>query len=234
MNRAIFFGLLSALLLFALGQGFWQYAKRWPYYNGAEVGKSFYTEDDPIFKMDTEIYKNVPDKDRFRVWFEKLRELETPRKKYEDRALGLMGLGASLGIALGGWALYRRLKAKGRKRFFFGAWFLSWAVIWPGDFCYYLYRFSRRDYPTWGDSLSIPLFNSLIVVIGGYFLTLGLLSLLLRQREFPERMRWIRPASPRAWRRFSFFVMWAGFLFFLAYGEFYNGNPGWLAGLIWG
>ena len=224
MQRPVLFGLLLAFLFLAAGQGLWQYSKRWPYYTDEKAMKHLSDGDYDLSKK----------AEYEQAWYTGMRKLTTPRKRYADLGVGLMGWGLGFAGISVGVALYRRKVEERRQRFFFNAWCVSWLVTIPGAFWYYGYHAFRGDYPWWADSIGGSFITTIVTATMGWGLTYFALRGLLQGRKMPDRVEWIGFEEAGGWNRCAPLGLWIGLLLFLAWSCLNDGDPGSGAGLLWG
>ena len=124
----------------------------------------------------------VPQDSDFKEWFQQLRKFETPHKKIFDWGTGLAALGSGLLAIAAIHQRHSRGKLQSHRAIFF-LWFLCWGFRVPGTIWYYLVRLTRNDYPWWGDTTIIPVFNETLSWLIGWGITAVLLSQLLKERE---------------------------------------------------
>ncbi len=98
---------------------------------------------------------------RFREWYEERAKVDTPRKVLNDTGTGLLALAAILAVLrlLTGFPLQDSRSPKWRWLFIV-AYLIALAVQVPSSFWYYGLRQSRFEYPTWGDSIIIGVFQT--------------------------------------------------------------------------
>ena len=149
---------------------------------------------------------------RFREWYARLETYETPHKKLDDLGHGLCAAGVGFLLAGGVWSLYHRFRRLRTTWAVLLLWFVFWGLRIPLSIWYYYVRELRFDYPTWGDSIAIPVFSECIAWgVGGVLTTLVLARLLVRH-PLPDRIRLVWPRSVRSWCRAGLLVAWIGFL----------------------
>lgn len=158
--------------------------------------------------------EDLPRDQRFKKWYQELPKFETAHKRLTDQGRGLMALG--IGISCG--ALFLQLlKKSGENRggLLIGVyWTLLWAVKFPLTLWYYSVRQSRFDYPVWGDSIAIGIFQDCIAWVLGFFVFTILLLVLMRQHKFPPAISLCSPHGPWEWTRTV--VLWLWILLLLA------------------
>lgn len=112
---------------------------------------------------------------RFREWYEERAKLDTPRKALNDAGAGLITLAATLAVLrlLTGFPLPDSRSPKWRW-LFIAVYLTALAAQVPSSFWYYGLRQSRFEYPTWGDSIIIGVFqtfmaSAIFAVVGCLF-----------------------------------------------------------------
>lgn len=150
--------------------------------------------------------QNEPREVRFQKWYDQMATFETPHKQLSDRGNGLMAFGAGTLLAFVILELYHRLKHH-RVLFFFAAWCGLWAIRIPFTFRYYSLRQMRFDYPSWGDSIAIPIFSEIFASVIGCVVLGGILIFLMRRHLLPDRLRFHKPAGARSWARQLFLII---------------------------
>jgi hypothetical protein len=98
---------------------------------------------------------------RWREWYEGRKELETPRKALHDCGVGLVALAVTLAALhlLSGFPL-KNCRTPKRKWSFIGIYLSAIALQVPASVYYLAQRQARGDYPWWGDSIGIGLFQT--------------------------------------------------------------------------
>ena len=145
---------------------------------------------------------------RFREWYDQLKTFETPHKKLSDLGRGLAALGAGILLALGLWRCYERMKLERRAAFFLASWCGLWAIRIPGAYWYYMLRQRRFDYPSWGDSVAIPLFSEIFASVIGCVVPGVILIILMARHRLPDTIGYRKPEGWLAWLRYLFLAMW--------------------------
>ncbi|RYD20107.1 MAG: hypothetical protein EOP88_16370 [Verrucomicrobiaceae bacterium] len=166
-----------------------------------------YTDPEAPSRLSSEL-QELPRDQRFSEWSKRLATFETPHKRLRDLGYGLLALGG--GILLAGVIArnHSRLSARMRPVFFLIAWLLLWALPVPASFWYYTVRQARFDYPSWGDTIIIPMYTGAFAC-GFGCVVLGIVVLVLMIRhEFRASFRPRRPEGFVGWARAAFIVLW--------------------------
>jgi hypothetical protein len=145
---------------------------------------------------------------RFHDWFSRLRTYETPYKRFSDLGRGLCTSGVGLLLAGGFWVLYHRFPWMRSTRILFLLWLILWAVRIPLSIWYYGLREQRFDYPVWGDSIAIGIFEDWLTWIIGATVSSLALAALLKGHKLPAKITLVKPRSISAWLRTLFFACW--------------------------
>jgi hypothetical protein len=126
---------------------------------------------------------------RFREWHEETKRRETPRKTLHDVGVGLMSLAVVLGLLYGftGFPSPHTTAPKSKWRFI-ALYLGALAVQVPAAFYYYAQRQDRFEYPPWGDSIIIGIFQTVLacafLAVAGTVLWLPFLW----RSKFPARL----------------------------------------------
>ena len=135
--------------------------------------------------------QDLPHAERWTQWYMERPKLETPRKRMVDCGSGLVALAVMLGAFFVTTRFPSAKAVTPQRRLFLVLFYLgAFAVQTPLSLFVLGMRQHRFDYPTWGDSIIIGVFNTLIcsVVLGG----IGLIILLvvLAFAKFPAPL-WV-------------------------------------------
>lgn len=186
-----------ACLCFLVGIGMLQSATSLPVYTdpGAPVTLSRTLEE-------------LPRDQRFKKWYQELPKFETAYKRLTDQGRGLMALG--VGIACGALFLHLLQKTGGNRRGLLISvyWTLLWAVKFPLTVWYYSVRQTRFDYPVWGDSIAIGIFQDCIAWVLGFVFFTILLLVLMKRHKFPPAISLCSPQGPWGWTRAIALWLW--------------------------
>ena len=149
MTKKIYWGLLIAIAL--TGCGMLSASLRYPWHTVSEQ---------EIGNLSARL-RDKPRDVRFREWYEERAKLDTPRKVLNDSGTGLLALAATLAVLrlLTGFPLQDSRSPKWRW-LFIASYLTALAVQVPSSFWYYGLRQSRFEYPTWGDSIIIGVFQT--------------------------------------------------------------------------
>ena len=203
MHRAYF---ISLFLIFA-GASLLLYTAKMP----------VYTDPSAPDRISNELYPsgtlNQKERDaRYEEWFSRLRSFETQYKRLSDlgRSLCASGVGFLLASAL--WIQYPRQAWLRTTRTVLNLWFILWAVRFPLSVWYYGLREYRVDYPSWDDSIGIPIFFECIEWAIGLVISSRLLRLSLKWHTLPATISWVRPSTAYGWFRIALFALWIAFL----------------------
>ena len=153
-------------------------------------------------------FESLPRAERFARWYEELANYETPHKRLTDFGRGLMalGLGISTGVLFLSWLCERRAKNAGL--LIAGFWTALWAIKFPFTMWYYSLRQSRFDYPVWGDSIGIGVFQDFVVWVVGFITSSMLLAGLMIRHRFPSKVALRMPESVWGWFRTVGLWLW--------------------------
>lgn len=140
------------------------------------------------------------DSDRYFAEYDRNR---TPASRAFDVAIGVASIGISILVLMlvtKCWSIsaVRQARTPRRRWTIFVAANVVWAYyIWATGRMLIL-QFSRQEFPSWADSLSIPFAGiAFFAVIGGLLMNVGLVAYLYQAR-LPVGM-WVRPTSLWAW-----------------------------------
>lgn len=196
-----------SLFLIMAGVGFLIYSAKWPVYTDGDAPEHLSDQLSPSGDM-----KPGEMDARFKEWFSHLRTYETPHKRLSDLGRGLCAAGFGMLLASGIWALYHRRAWMRTARAVFFVWFTLWAARIPLSVWYYGLRQQRFDYPSWGDSIAIGIFNDWLTWIIGAVISSLVLVALLKGYKFSAEIRLLRPESIYGWVRATLFALWMVFL----------------------
>jgi hypothetical protein len=145
--------------------------------------------------------QDLPRDERFTQWYKQLPEHETSHKRLSDIGRGLVALG--LGVFIGASFLHWLPKTNGKlTAVWIGAlWTILWAIKFPLSMWYYSVRQSRFDYPIWGDSTAIGMFQDFFAWVLGFFASSIVLAVFMIRHQFPVRVELRRPTSGWGWFR---------------------------------
>ena len=119
--------------------------------------------------------ESKPLEERSREWYVERRKLETPRKMLSDTGTGLIALASILGLLRLSTGFPLRDSHTPKRRWQFIAIYLfALAIQVPDSFWYFRHRLTRFDYPAWGDTIFIGIFQTfmgcvIFAVIGCLF-----------------------------------------------------------------
>ncbi len=152
--------------------------------------------------------QDLPREERFSQWYQQLAQHETSRKRLTDLGRGLIALG--LGISIGAIFLHWLPKTNGKRVGVWIAafWTILWAIKFPLTIWYYSVRQSRFDYPVWGDSIAIGVFQDCIAWVFGFIVFSILLAALMIRHRFPVSVALRLPAGGWGWLRTIGLWLW--------------------------
>ena len=169
---------------------------------------------------------DMPREQRFDEWYARLATYETAHKKLSDFGRGLIAATAGLAVAVGLISLYQKRIWMRRLSVIVCVWVGLWLLRIPFTTWYYYVRQNRFDYPTWGDSVGIPMIQESFSWMVGSIISSVLLRLLLGGRPLPTRVHFILPQSPSSWLRAVLLTFWLFSLIFFAVVGVVDGNEG--------
>ena len=184
-----------------------------------------YSDDDAPSRLSLTL-QDLPRDQRFKAWYSELSSFETHHKVISDTARGLIALGLTLALATGSLRLYAQKPQIRQIWLLFLFWLGLWAIKVPFTFWFYSFRAQRFDYPSWGDSIAIPIFSSVTTWVVGCALTTVILLLLLYGRRLPSSLEWSRPRSLWSWIRTLGVGCWILILFLLVVTSIPDGDEG--------
>jgi hypothetical protein len=152
--------------------------------------------------------QDLPREERFSQWYQQLAQFETPHKRQTDLGRGLVALG--LGIFIGTLFLHWLPKTNGKR---VGGWIaVYWIILWgikfPLTVWYYSVRQARFDYPIWGDSIAIGIFQDCIAWVFGCIAFSAFLAALMIRHRFPASVSLRSPAGGWGWLRTIGLWLW--------------------------
>lgn len=152
--------------------------------------------------------EDLPREERFSQWYEQLAQHETSHKRLTDLGRGLIALG--LGVSIGALFLHLLPKTNGKRAGVWIAafWTILWAIKFPLTMWYYSVRQSRFDYPVWGDSIAIGVFQDFIAWGLGFIALSILLAVLMIRHQFPVSVALRSPDSGWGWLRTIGLWLW--------------------------
>ena len=156
--------------------------------------------------------EDLPRDERFAQWDQQLAQHETSHKRQTDLGRGLLSLG--LGISIGALFLHWLPKTNGKRVGIWIAafWTMLWGIKFPLTMWYYSVRQSRFDYPVWGDSIAIGVFQDCIAWVVGFIALSILLTVLMIRHRFPVSVALRSPDSGWGWIRTSGLWLWMALL----------------------
>lgn len=167
-----------------------------------------------------------PRDDRFQEWYSGLRSVETPHKILTDKGRGLMALALGVILAVSITSFYQRYSGLFRIAFVITAWLSLWALKIPFSAWYYWLRQKRFDYPSWGDSIAIPIMSDTVTwIVGAVISSLALFALMVRY-QFGTTLRPIRPIGAWAWIRAVLLGGWLLLILVCAASGIWDGDEG--------
>jgi len=152
--------------------------------------------------------EDLPRDERFSQWYQQLAQHETSHKRLTDLGRGLIALG--LGVSIGALFLHWLPKTNGKRVGVWIAvfWTILWAVKFPLTMWYYSVRQSRFDYPVWGDSIAIGMFQDFIAWVFGFIAFSILLLVLMIRHRFPVSVALRSPTGGWEWLRTIGLCLW--------------------------
>jgi len=152
--------------------------------------------------------EDLPRDERFFQWYQQLEQHETSHKQLTDLGRGLIALG--LGISIVAFFLHWLPKTNGKRVAVWIAalWTMLWAVKFPLTMWYYSVRQSRFDYPIWGDSIAIGVFQDFIEWVIGFIALSIFLAVLMIRHRFPVSVALRSPDSAWGWSRTIALWLW--------------------------
>lgn len=184
-----------------------------------------YTDPEAPARLSQELAE-VPREARFKEWYSRLSTYETPHKKFSDYGRGLIAAAAGLITASGFLVLYARRAWLRSILGVFGVWLGAWAARIPLSMWYYGVRQKRFDYPVWGDSIAIPVFQESFAWLLGAGVSSILLGLLLLRHPLPAHLQLVRPISIVGWVRTIILILWVAVLLLCAFSGIPDGDEG--------
>lgn len=170
-----------------------------------------YTEPDVHRRIDKEL-EDASFETRSKLWFQRLREFETPHKRLFDLGQGLVAAGFGAFFIRRRVATYRRFAEARTRRRIFRLWWGAWLLRVPTGIYYYTHRQWRGDYPWWADSIAIPIFGEIMNagIFGG--ISLLVLKSLLGDRCLPDALEKLWPPQPGRKIHGWLLLLWGGLL----------------------
>jgi hypothetical protein len=165
-------------LVFVLGAGMFAYSFTLPYYT-----------DENKLPSGSDVISNVISKQEY---YKREAELRTNKLRFMDTGSGLAVAAATLLLFLALSRIksrsdLRRLKTPGRASLYVLS-NLAWLLVIPANIHYYNFTAMRGDYPSFADSIAIPIFQTSVVVIA-LIIPLNLLILLTTiKSNFPAKL----------------------------------------------
>jgi hypothetical protein len=166
-------------LCFFIGLGLWSSSFCYPWYNvpESEVHQLAYR------------LEELPRDTRWKLWNTELKKLETPRKSLRDIGIGVLTLSCALAAlyAIFRFPLYDAKTFKSRTSCLI-VYLLALAVQIPYETYFLWHRLRRGDYPVWGDSIGIGLYQNAHLCVVLAVIGTPLLALLLWKIRLPCRI----------------------------------------------
>jgi hypothetical protein len=150
--------------------------------------------------------------ERFAQWYQQLAQVETSHKRQTDLGRGMLALG--LGISIGALFLHWLPKTNGQRVGIWIAvfWTMLWGIKFPLTMWYYSVRQSRFDYPVWGDSIAIGVFQDCSAWMVGFIAFSILLAVLMMRHRFPVIIALRSPSGGWGWLRTIGLWLWMALL----------------------
>ena len=188
-----------AVLLMVVGYGEWTTGAKLPVYSDMHAPARLSGE-----------LQDLPRSERFKEWYRRLPEYETAHKRLSDRGRGLLACGFGMLLALG-WLRWMRRSRDIRRGWWlwvWGWWVFLWVLRVPLTIWYYSIRLDRFDYPTWGDSVMIGMFQDSVTWLIGCVLSSVVLAVLMIRRRLPSGIRPTLPSGGWDWVRSVVLWLW--------------------------
>jgi hypothetical protein len=167
-----------------------------------------------------------PRETRGKKWSAALRSYETPRKKLTDMGRGILAVGFG-GVACFLLTSYwPRIRPQRRHLAFCSLWLSLWITKAPLSWWYYLVRYLRHDYPTWGDSIAVPVMQETVAWMFGAIASLALALLLMAHHTFAPTFKPRRPANLLGWLRAALLACWGLLLLACIFPGIIDGDEG--------
>jgi len=202
-------------LLCIIGGGLIAYAQTLP----------LYTEKDAPSKLSAKL-QQLPREKRFSEWNSQLHHFETPHKRLSDLGRGLLAIGLGFASIIGFFHFYKRNSWQKKKWVIFTIWIAIWGIKIPLTWWYYIVRLKRFDFPVWGDSIAIPIFQETFVWIIGAVISSILLILFSIRYQLPSSPILHKPDSILEWLRVTFLSLWFILTLFCIYPSVLDGDEG--------
>ncbi len=184
-----------------------------------------YTDPEAPARLSLEL-ADLPREEQFRKWHSELQRFETNHKRFTDLGRGFIALGIGVALANAITSLYHHFEGRSRTIFFAIAWIALWALKIPFITRYYTLRQERFDFPTWGDSIAIPISAETATTIACCVLTGGIAALLMKHRSFDSDLILTKPTGTAQGIRAAFMALWFTLLFIDVASGVWYGNEG--------
>ena len=170
--------------------------------------------------------QDLPSDQRFSQWYEDLAKFETRHKSLTDLGRGLMAFG--IGISIATLFIHGLSKARpNRVRLWIRLyWTLLWGIKFPLTMWYYTVRQLRFEYPVWGDSIAIGIFQSWFLWVVGLIVTSVLLAILMIRYQYATCIALYRPHGIWGWFRAIALSLWLLLLAACIYPAIPGGDEG--------
>jgi uncharacterized membrane protein YccF (DUF307 family) len=154
---------LILALTFLIGLGLIIYSTTLPYYSDPTIKDQLDIKD----RVDKFLPTGTPNDLWKKMFYEKRDELQTNKKYIMDLGSGLAIASLTILIFLFVNKVKTLKKLKNlrtiKKSTVFILSNVAWLILIPGTFWYYSFRLGRDDYPSWADSIGIPIYQDLFV-----------------------------------------------------------------------
>ncbi len=184
-----------------------------------------YTDEDAPSKLSREL-QQLPREERFSEWYSQLSTFETPHKRLSDFGRGLLATGLGLTSVMAWFHFYGRMPWLRKKWIVFAVWIGVWGIKIPLTWWYYIVRQNRFDFPVWGDSTAIPIFQETFAWILGAIASSILLMLLSIRHQLPNSLGFHKPSSALEWLRVAFLALWFLATLFCIHSAVIDGDEG--------
>ena len=157
---------IITILTLLLGLGLWAYSLTLPYYNDEEAAKnlSFIASDINMRSIDKQYHLHKQE------YYQKEAELRTNKLFFADFGTGLAVASGTIFLFLlltktKRFSDFKNLKSFNNKKIIFISSNIVWLLLIPGTFLYYTLRLRRGDYPSFADSIAIPIMEQTTVYL---------------------------------------------------------------------
>ena len=192
---------VTLLIAFCIGLSLWCYS----------LHLRYYTSDKKRDALDMNAFKNLADSERAKeTYYREIEKIRTNKATLEDIGSGIAICFGTLIVLSFVFKINRifdvlRLRSPGKTAIFILAITFFLARI-PATIWYYTRRAIRGDYPSWADSIAIPIYEETLATFVALFLLILFLIITTFRKEYPT-MIFVKPVA-FYWKTITNEIIW--------------------------